>query len=55
MAYKRGLIALIVSTWFFGFSFGLYEILLPLYMDSLSISLINIGYVFTVSALFIAF
>lgn len=55
MAYKRGLIALTVSTWFFGFSFGLYEILLPLYMDSLSISLINIGYVFTVSALFIAF
>lgn len=55
MADRRGLIALTVSTWFFGFSSGLYEILLPLYMDSLSISLMDIGYVFTVSALFIAF
>lgn len=55
MADRIGLIALTISTWFFGFSFGLYEILLPLYMDSLSISLIDIGYVFTISALFIAF
>jgi DHA1 family multidrug resistance protein-like MFS transporter len=55
MADRTGLIALAVSTWFFGFSFGLYEILLPLYMDSLSISLMDIGYVFTISALFIAF
>lgn len=55
MASRTGLIALTVSTWFFGFSSGLYEILLPLYMDSLSISLMDIGYVFTISALFIAF
>ncbi len=55
MLSGKGLATLAVSTWFFGFSFGLYEILLPLYMDSVSISLMNIGYVFTVSAIFIAF
>jgi MFS family permease len=54
MLSSRGLAALAVSTWLFGFSFGLYEILFPLYMDSVSISLMDIGYVFTASAVFIA-
>jgi len=54
MLSSKGLAALAVSTWLFGFSFGLYEILFPLYMDSVSISLMDIGYVFTASAVFIA-
>ncbi|MEM3957816.1 MAG: MFS transporter [Thermoproteota archaeon] len=55
MLNGKGLSALIVSTWLFGFSFGLYEIMFPLYMDHVSISLMEIGYVFTASAIFIAF
>ncbi len=55
MPDRKGLTALTVSTWLFGFSFGLYEILFPLYMDYVSIPLMEIGYVFTASAIFIAF
>ncbi len=55
MLNGKGLPALVVSTWLFGFSFGLYEIIFPLYMDHVSISLMEIGYVFTASAIFIAF
>ncbi|MEM2931156.1 MAG: MFS transporter, partial [Thermoproteota archaeon] len=55
MLSGKGLSALAISTWLFGFSFGLYEILFPLYMDSVSIALMEIGYVFTASAIFIAF
>ncbi|MBO3833124.1 MAG: MFS transporter [Candidatus Brockarchaeota archaeon] len=55
MLNGKGLCALVVSTWVFGFSFGLYEIMFPLYMDNVSISLMEIGYVFTASAIFIAF
>ncbi len=55
MLNGKGLSALFVSTWLFGFSFGLYEIMFPLYMDHVSIPLMEIGYVFTASAIFITF
>jgi len=55
MVNRKEFSALVISTWLFGFSFGLYEIMFPLYMDYVYISLMEIGYVFTASAVFISF
>ncbi len=47
----RSLIGAVLPIVIFGFSFGLYEVLFPLYMNFLNISLLSMGFAFTVSAL----
>ncbi|MEM3415062.1 MAG: MFS transporter, partial [Thermoproteota archaeon] len=47
----RSLIGTILPIVIFGFSFGLYEVLFPLYMNFLNISLLDMGFTFTISAL----
>ena len=49
----KSLIGTILPIVIFGFSFGLYEVLFPLYMNFLNISLLDMGFAFTLSALFV--
>lgn len=50
----RSLIGTVLPVTIFGFSFGLYEVLFPLYMNFIGISLLQMGFVFTISALLVA-
>lgn len=51
---RVSLIGTVLPIAIFGFSFGLYEVLFPLYMNFLNISLLDMGFVFTISAIVVS-
>jgi len=52
---ERSVKTLILVSWLFGYASGAYEVLFPFYLDSVGASFVEMGIVFTVSAMVMAF